>query len=158
MLAAKRYVGKNTMSAKITKNELQPKKFGTLGGVFTPSLLTILGVIMFLSFSTVVGYSCLWNSLVILLASKTITLITGLSIASIATNMRVKGGGAYYLISRSLGVEFGGVIATFFSLPRLLRSPFMWSVLRKPFFPLFPISGFPSSISHTFQRVRVWKQ
>jgi len=43
-----------------------------------------------------------------------ITLITGMSISSIATNIRVKGGGAYYLISRSLDVEFGGVIAIFF--------------------------------------------
>ncbi|MCA1792433.1 MAG: amino acid permease, partial [Desulfobacteraceae bacterium] len=91
-----------------------PKKFGAFGGVFTPSLLTILGVIMFLRFSTVVGYAGLWYTLLILAAAKAISVITGLSMASIATNMRVKGGGAYYLISRSLGVEFGGVIAVFF--------------------------------------------
>ena len=91
-----------------------PKKFGTFGGVFTPSLLTILGVIMFLRFSTVVGYAGLWYTLFILAAAKAISVITGLSVASIATNMRVKGGGAYYLISRSLGVESGGVIAVFF--------------------------------------------
>ena len=89
-------------------------RFGTFGGVFTPSLLTILGVIMFLRFNTVVGYAGLWYSLAILAGAKVITLVTGLSIASIATNMRVKGGGAYYLISRSLGPEFGGVIAVFF--------------------------------------------
>lgn len=89
-------------------------RFGTFGGVFTPSLLTILGVIMFLRFGTVVGYAGLWWGLAILAGAKAITLITGLSIASIATNMRVKGGGAYYLISRSLGPEFGGVIAVFF--------------------------------------------
>jgi amino acid transporter len=91
-----------------------PKKFGAFGGVFTPSLLTILGVIMFLRFPLVVGYAGLWNALLILAGAKAISLVTGLSIASIATNMRVKGGGAYYLISRSLGVEFGGVIAIFF--------------------------------------------
>lgn len=88
--------------------------FGSFGGVFTPSLLTILGVIMFLRFSTVVGHAGLWNALLILAGAKAITLITGLSISSISTNMRVKGGGAYYLISRSLGPEFGGVIAIFF--------------------------------------------
>jgi amino acid transporter len=88
--------------------------FGTFGGVFTPSLLTILGVIMFLRFNTVVGYAGLWNALLILAGAKAITFITGLSISSISTNMRVKGGGAYYLISRSLGPEFGGVIAIFF--------------------------------------------
>jgi len=102
------------MTEKIISNQLQAEKFGTFGGVFTPSLLTILGVIMFLRFSTVVGHAGLWNTLLILLGAKAISLITGLSISSIATNMRVKGGGAYYLISRSLGVEFGGVIAIFF--------------------------------------------
>ena len=89
-------------------------RFGTFGGVFTPSLLTILGVIMFLRFGVVVGRAGLWYALLVLAAAKAITLVTGLSISSIATNMRVKGGGAYYLISRSLGPEFGGVIAVFF--------------------------------------------
>jgi len=95
-------------------SEVQATKFGTFGGVFTPSVLTILGVIMFLRFSTVVGYAGLGGCLLILLASKVVTITTALSLSSIATNMRVKGGGAYYLISRSLGVEFGGVIAVFF--------------------------------------------
>ena len=92
----------------------QPVKFGTFGGVFTPSVLTILGVILFLRLSTVVGYAGLWGALFILLAAKFITVSTALSISSISTNMRVKVGGAYYLISRSLGVEFGGMIAVFF--------------------------------------------
>ncbi|HCF05842.1 MAG TPA: amino acid permease [Desulfomicrobiaceae bacterium] len=93
---------------------MQSHKFGTFGGVFTPSVLTILGVIMFLRFPMVVGYAGLWNALLILAAAKAISVITALSVSSIATNMRVKGGGAYYLISRSLGVEFGGAIAIFF--------------------------------------------
>ncbi|HOE60652.1 MAG TPA: amino acid permease [Kiritimatiellia bacterium] len=92
----------------------QGYSFGTFGGVFTPSVLTIIGVIMFLRFNVVVGYAGLWNALLILAASKAITVITALSLSSISTNMRVKGGGAYYLISRSLGPEFGGVIAVFF--------------------------------------------
>lgn len=91
-----------------------PTKFGTFGGVFTPSLLTILGVILFLRLSTVVGYAGLWGALAILLAAKAIIIVTALSLSSISTNMRVRGGGAYYLISRSLGVESGGVIAVFF--------------------------------------------
>ncbi len=89
-------------------------KFGAFGGVFTPSVLTILGVILFLRYAHVVGYAGLWGALYILLAAKMISLITGLSLSSISTNMQVKGGGAYYMISRSLGVEFGGVIAIFF--------------------------------------------
>ncbi len=94
--------------------QADPRKFSAFGGVFTPSVLTILGVIMFLRYADVVGYAGLWNALLILAMAKMISLITGLSLSSIATNMSVKGGGAYYLISRSLGVEFGGVIAVFF--------------------------------------------
>ena len=92
----------------------QAVKFSTFAGVFTPSLLTIIGVIMFLRFNTVVGYAGFWHALLILGIAKLITLITALSLSSISTNMKVGGGGAYYLISRSLGAEFGGVIAIFF--------------------------------------------
>ncbi|MEF8983705.1 MAG: amino acid permease [Bacteroidales bacterium] len=94
--------------------ERQPKKFGTFGGVFTPSVLTILGVILFLRYDVVVGNAGLWGALMILLLAKLFTFITTLSLSSISTNMQVKGGGSYYLISRSIGVEFGGVIAIFF--------------------------------------------
>jgi len=112
--------------------------FGTFGGVFTPSLLTILGVIMFLRFSTVVGYAGLWNALLILAAAKVITLVTGLSISSISTNMRVKGGGAYYLISRSLGPEFGGVIAIFFFVAQAVAVALYVVGFTKAVFSAFP--------------------
>ena len=87
---------------------------GTLGGVFTPCTLTILGVIMFLRYGQVVGQAGLIYALVIVLASKLITTITTFSLSAISTNTRVKGGGAYFLISRSLGVEFGGAIGIVF--------------------------------------------
>ncbi len=78
-------------------------RFGTFGGVFTPCVLTILGVIMFLRFGFVVGQAGVWAALLIVLASKVITLLTTLSLSAIATNTRVEGGGAYFLISRSAG-------------------------------------------------------
>jgi amino acid transporter len=90
--------------------ESEPIRFGTIGGVFTPCVLTILGVIMFLRFGQVVGQSGLWHGLAIVLGAKLITVLTTFSLSAIATNTRIKGGGAYFLISRSLGVEFGGVI------------------------------------------------
>jgi amino acid transporter len=89
-------------------------RFGTFGGVFTPCVLTILGVIMFLRFGFVVGQAGVWAALLIVLASKVITLLTTLSLSAIATNTRVEGGGAYFLISRSLGPEFGGAIGILF--------------------------------------------
>ena len=85
-------------------------KFGTFGGVFAPCVLTILGVIMFLRFGQVVGESGLYYALGIILAAKLITVLTTFSLSAVATNTRIEGGGAYFLISRSLGAEFGGVI------------------------------------------------
>jgi len=89
-------------------------RFGTFGGVFTPCTLTILGVIMFLRFGQVVGNAGVWAALAIVLAAKSITMLTALSLSAAATNTRVRGGGAYFLISRSLGVEFGGAIGIVF--------------------------------------------
>ena len=99
---------------RTTINVTTPTKFGTFGGVFTPCVLTILGVIMFLRFGQVVGQSGWVVAVGIVLAAKAITTLTALSLSAIATNTRVRGGGAYYLISRSLGVEFGGAIGVLF--------------------------------------------
>ena len=84
------------------------------GGVFTPCTLTILGVIMFLRFGYVVGQAGIIYALAIIALAKLITVLTTLSLSAIATNTEVKGGGAYFLISRSLGVEFGGAIGLVF--------------------------------------------
>lgn len=108
----------SAQSKSKTKGELG--RFGTFGGVFTPSTLTILGVIMFLRFGQVVGQSGVFNALVIVACAKLITTLTALSISAIATNTRVKGGGAYFLISRSLGVEFGGAIGVVFFLAQAI--------------------------------------
>ncbi len=83
---------------------------GTFGGVFTPSILTILGVIMYLRFGWVVGNVGLIGALIIVTLSTSITFLTGLSISEIATDQRVRVGGAYYMISRSLGIETGGAV------------------------------------------------
>ncbi len=83
---------------------------GTFGGVFTPSVLTILGIILFLRLGFVVGSAGLKRALFILLLANGISVLTSLSLSAISTNIRVKGGGVYYLISRTLGLEFGGAI------------------------------------------------
>lgn len=85
-------------------------KLGAFGGVFVPSTLTILGVIMYLRFGWVVGNVGLLGTLIIVTISTSITFLTSLSIAAIATDKEVKGGGAYYMISRSLGIETGGAV------------------------------------------------
>ncbi len=83
---------------------------GTFAGVFTPSVLTILGIILFLRLGYVVGSAGLGKALVIIGISNAISVLTSFSLAAIATNLKVKGGGDYYLISRTLGLEFGGAI------------------------------------------------
>jgi amino acid transporter len=86
------------------------QKLGTFGGVFTPSVLTILGIILFLRLGFVVGSAGLLKALVIIAIANGISVLTSISLSAVATNLKVKGGGDYYLISRTLGVEFGGAL------------------------------------------------
>ncbi|MBN2431583.1 MAG: amino acid permease, partial [Acidobacteria bacterium] len=85
-------------------------KLGAFLGVFTPSVLTILGVILFLRIGWMVGNTGLFPALLIVAIANAITLATALSVSAVATNMFVGAGGAYYILSRSLGLEIGGAI------------------------------------------------
>jgi len=91
-------------------SEKQGYSFGTFKGVYTPSVLTIFGVIMYLRFGWVLGNVGLAGTLLIVTIATAITFLTGLSISAMATNMKVGGGGAYYIIARSLGLEAGAAI------------------------------------------------
>ncbi len=88
----------------------QPKKFGTFAGVFTPTLLTILGVIMYLREGWVVGNAGLGGAFLIILLSFAISTATGLAMSTFVTNIRVGPGGAFSMIAQSLGLETGGAI------------------------------------------------
>ncbi len=92
------------------KNLPEASGLGTFGGVYTPSILTILGVIMYLRFGWVVGNAGLWKTLLIVTISTSITFLTSLSVCAIATDRVIRVGGAYYMISRSLGIETGGAV------------------------------------------------
>ncbi len=124
-----------------SSSRADPNKFGTFGGVFTPSTLTILGVIMFLRFGLVVGEAGLIQAVVIVLTAKLITTLTALSVSGLATNTRVKGGGAYYLISRSLGVEFGGAIGVVFFFAQAISVALYVIGFTEAFQNLFPALG-----------------
>lgn len=86
------------------------KRFGTFEGVFTPTLLTILGVIMYLREGWVVGNAGFAGSVGIILIAFAITGATALSLSSLVTNIRIGAGGAYSIISQSLGLEVGGAV------------------------------------------------
>ena len=89
---------------------LSDEKYGTFGGVFTPTLLTILGVIMYLRTGWVVGNAGLAGGILIIGLAFAIITATALSMSSITTNIRIGAGGAYSIISQSLGLEVGGSV------------------------------------------------
>jgi amino acid transporter len=86
------------------------RQFGTFAGVFTPTLLTILGVIMYLREGSVVGNAGLLGAWIIIALAFGITASTAMSMSSITTNIRIGAGGAYSIISQSLGLEVGGSV------------------------------------------------
>ena len=96
----------------VNKKKTSPKVkyFGTFQGVFTPTVLTILGVIMYLRHPWVVGNAGVLGAALIVGIAVSITLFTSLSMASMTTNIRIESGGAFSLISQSLGLEIGGSI------------------------------------------------
>lgn len=85
-------------------------KLGTFSGVFVPTSLNVFSILMFIRFGFILGQGGIIGIMVMLLISYAINLFTTLSISAVASNGTVRGGGAYYLISRSLGPEFGGSI------------------------------------------------
>jgi amino acid transporter len=131
-------------------------RFGTFGGVFTPCTLTILGVIMFLRFGHVVGQSGLVNAIIIVLLAKLITTLTTFSLSSIATNTRVKGGGAYFLISRSLGAEFGGAIGVVLFLAQAISVALYVIGFTEAFLVSFPRIGASPRVVSTVVNVLVF--
>ena len=88
----------------------EKKKFGTFAGVFTPSILTILGVIMYMRLGWVVGNAGLIGAIVIIVVAHVIAITTGLSVSSVATDKKIGAGGIYYVLSRSMGIPIGGSI------------------------------------------------
>ncbi len=121
-----------------TKLTLNRERFGTFAGVFAPTVLTILGIILFLRIGWVVGQTGLLGALVLIAVSNAISLITGLCISSIATNMAIKTGGAYYMISRTLGLEIGGAIGIPLYLSQAISVAFYVIGFSEVFVSVFP--------------------
>uniref|UniRef100_A0A3Q1J9H4 Uncharacterized protein n=1 Tax=Anabas testudineus TaxID=64144 RepID=A0A3Q1J9H4_ANATE len=93
----------------------EPTRFGWVQGVMIRCMLNIWGVILYLRLPWITAQAGIGLTWVIILLSSCITGITGLSTSAIATNGKVKGGGTYFLISRSLGPELGGSIGLIFA-------------------------------------------
>ena len=125
-----------------TGSSSQKQKFGTFQGVFIPSVLTIFGVIMYLRTTWLTGNSGLWSMILIVTMSTSITFLTALSISATATNMKVKAGGAYYMISRSFGLEAGSAIGIPLYLAQTLGVSFY-------------LTGFAESVKNIFPELSI---
>ncbi|EDO17553.1 hypothetical protein Kpol_534p33 [Vanderwaltozyma polyspora DSM 70294] len=110
------------ISSKYDPDNPNKHKLGTYDGVFVPTALNVLSILMFLRFGFILGQLGILCTLGLLLLSYLINLLTTLSISAISTNGTVRGGGAYYMISRCLGAEFGGSIGLVFFLGQVFNS------------------------------------
>ncbi|XP_036202436.1 solute carrier family 12 member 3 isoform X2 [Myotis myotis] len=97
------------------KSPGEPVRFGWVKGVMIRCMLNIWGVILYLRLPWITAQAGIVLTWIIILLSVTVTSITGLSISAISTNGKVKSGGTYFLISRSLGPELGGSIGLIFA-------------------------------------------
>ncbi|XP_041824779.1 solute carrier family 12 member 7 isoform X2 [Melanotaenia boesemani] len=98
------------------KKAVKSPQMGTFMGVYLPCLQNILGVILFLRLTWIVGTAGILESLAIVGLCCSCTMLTAISMSAIATNGVVPAGGSYYMISRSLGPEFGGAVGLCFYL------------------------------------------
>ncbi|KAK5868223.1 hypothetical protein PBY51_009256 [Eleginops maclovinus] len=94
----------------------QPKKLSVFFGVVIPTLLSMFSVVVFLRIGFMVGHSGLYQAIFMFLVMYFIICMTVLSVCAISTNGALDAGGAYYMISRALGPEFGGSIGIMFFL------------------------------------------
>uniref|UniRef100_A0A7E4W960 Amino acid permease n=2 Tax=Panagrellus redivivus TaxID=6233 RepID=A0A7E4W960_PANRE len=97
-------------------SERKKANLGVMLGVYLPTIQHILGVTMFIRLFWVVGIAGIWQTMILLLLCCACTLLTSISLSAVATNGVVESGGAYFMISRNLGAEFGSAVGILFYL------------------------------------------
>lgn len=111
---------------------------GTFVGVFRPTLLTIIGLVLYLREGWVVGNAGLLGGLALLTLTFAITGTTALSFSAITTNIRIGAGGAFALVSQSLGLEAGGAIGIPLFLAQALSVAFYMYGFTEGWLSIFP--------------------
>jgi amino acid transporter len=117
-------------------NNIQSTGFGT-APVFFTAISTILGAILFLRFGFAVGTLGFFGVFLIIIIGHLVTLPTALSISEIATNQRVEGGGEYFIISRSFGLNIGATIGIALYLSQAISVAFYVIAFSEAFSPVF---------------------
>ncbi|MBU1244385.1 amino acid permease [Myxococcota bacterium] len=107
--------------------------------VFLTAISTILGAILFLRFGWAIGHQGVWGALLIVLVGHVITIPTALAVSEIATNRKVEGGGAYYIISRSFGTNIGAAIGVSLFLSQAISVAFYLIAFAQSFTPVFSL-------------------
>ncbi|MFH1735388.1 MAG: amino acid permease, partial [bacterium] len=124
------------MTKKTKEATTSAQRFGT-SPVFLAAISTILGAILFLRFGYAVGNTGLLGAIILVLIGHAITIPTGLAIAEIATNLKVEGGGEYFIISRSFGATVGGAIGISLYLSQAISVAFYLIAFAEAFRPAF---------------------
>ena len=114
----------------------QKNRFGT-APVFFTAISTILGAILFLRFGFAVGTLGFFGVLLIVLLGHLVTIPTALAISEIATNQKVEGGGEYFIISRSFGLNIGATIGIALFLSQAISVAFYIIAFTEAFHPVF---------------------
>ncbi|BAX79571.1 APC family permease [Labilibaculum antarcticum] len=109
--------------------------FGTFP-VFLTAISTILGAILFLRFGWAVGNVGFIGMIGIIILGHLVTIPTAMAVAEIATNQKVLGGGAYYIISRSFGLNIGAAIGITLYLSQAISVAFYVIAFAEAFDPL----------------------
>uniref|UniRef100_A0A8C6UQ50 Solute carrier family 12 member 5a n=1 Tax=Neogobius melanostomus TaxID=47308 RepID=A0A8C6UQ50_9GOBI len=106
----------NNEATETRKKPVKAPQLGTLMGVYLPCIQNIFGVILFLRMTWLVGIGGVIGTFIIVFMCCSTTMLTAISMSAVATNGVVPAGGSYYMISRSLGPEFGGAVGICFYL------------------------------------------
>ncbi len=118
------------------QEELKNRKFGT-APVFFTAISTILGAVLFLRFGYAVGHVGFWGVILIILLGHLVTIPTAFAISELATNKRVEGGGEYFIISRSFGLNIGATIGLALFFSQAISVAFYIIAFTEAFEPLF---------------------